>query len=75
MLGCQRRMVAQEAQKFHRTRRLKPIAILCRGVAMENSLVILKVKAHDAQVFHITVDNRWAADNAQHNVGRDIIAE
>jgi hypothetical protein len=68
-------MVVQKPQKLDRRRRLKPIAVLDTGVAMESGLVILNVKAADAGRLDITLDNRGTANNAQHDVGGDIVAE
>ncbi len=68
-------MVTDEAEQLHGAGRLKPIAILGSGIAMEHMFAVLQVEAGDSEGGDVGVDGGGAADELQHHVRGNVVAE
>jgi hypothetical protein len=75
MFRCQRRFVADLAKQLDRSRRLKPVAVLCRHFVMQDGFIVLKVEAVNFERGDIRVDGLRSAGEAQQNVRRDVVAQ
>jgi hypothetical protein len=75
MFGCQRRMVADPAEKLNGSPRLKPVSILEIMLTVKSAFVVAQMKSSNSQRSHIVIDNFGAAGESKQHISGSVIAE